>query len=127
MRRRVLLYVLAAMVPILWWIYAYAGPLSSEQVMGLMMGIPTDHQIVVCSTAQATASTAIPKGSLVRIAIEGSVGINMKFADAGATIAVNGGPYIPPGAIDLFQNDDKQYFFCIMRSGSATVSLAVMK
>lgn len=106
---------------------ATAGPLSDVEIAQRIRGIPTETQGMSCTTTSATATNAIGANSLVRIAVEGTVGINYSFGAAGAGVALNGGPFLPGNTVEMVQNGSNQYFFCITRSGTSTPTLSIMR
>jgi hypothetical protein len=103
-----------------------AGPLSDTEVIGRVGGIPTDMQVVACSTASATATTALPTNSLIRLVPEGGSVFYNFVAQAGSVTLANGA-FLPQNLVEYVQNGPGAYAACITRAGTANLSIAVMR
>lgn len=124
--RRLLILTLVAGLVLGGWYIAKAGPLSSAEVTSLLAGIPTAGQVASCSTASATASSALPQGSLIRLVPEGG-SVYYDLTGVAGNTSLTTGHFLPQNLVEYVQNGANQYVACITRTGTATLSIGIMR
>lgn len=105
---------------------AMSGPLSDSEVIQRLGGVPTEMQVVGCSTSSATAANALPSNSLVRVVAEAGA-IYYTFTTQAGTVTLANGLYLPAGLVEYLTNGANTYFACITRTAAATASISIMR
>jgi len=125
MKRFLILVIVAGLVLGGWYI-AKAGPLSSAEVTSLRAGVPTAGQVASCSVTSATASSALPQGSLIRLVPDGG-SVYYDFTGVAGSTSLTTGHFLPQNTVEYVQNGANQWVACITTIGTASLSIGVMK